>query len=123
MSSGRPDALEKLPAGSVRHRREFAEALKDKTYGLHRGDAAPRPAGRLRRAARAGRRRLGVLVPALCVALAATARSPSGAGSAGAGALLRPVQSRASRRIRRWQPPFAGGGARIALSADGRALA
>jgi len=113
-------ALEKLPADRFTTAAEFAEALKDKSYTstvslpAAEGPAAPSRA--------AGRRRPGVLVSALGAALAvATAAALWG--------WLRPAPSRlltqfslALRRNQTLQPPLATGGARVALSPDGRAL-
>ncbi|HUQ15913.1 MAG TPA: protein kinase, partial [Gemmatimonadales bacterium] len=113
-------ALEKLPADRFVTAAEFADALKDKSYTstvslpAAEGPAAPSRAK--------GRRRPGVLVPALGAALAvATAAALWG--------WLRPPPvpllsqfSLALRRNQTLQPPLATGGARVALSPDGRAL-
>jgi eukaryotic-like serine/threonine-protein kinase len=113
-------ALEKLPADRFATASEFAEALKDKSYAsavsllAAEGPATPPRAE--------GRRRLGALGLALGVALAVA----TGAALWG---WLRPLPapllsqfSLALRRNQTLQPPLATGGARIALSPDGRAL-
>ena len=113
-------ALEKLPADRFVTAAEFADALKDKSYAstvslpAAEGSAAPSRA--------AGRRRPGVLVLALGSALAvATAAALWG--------WLQPPPaspvtqfSVSLRQNQTLQPPLPTGGARIALSPDGRAL-
>jgi serine/threonine-protein kinase len=116
-------ALEKLPADRFVSAAEFADALKDKGYAsavsLHSAAAAAAVAP-----ARAGqRRRPGGVVVGLGAALAvATAAAlwgwlrPGPAQSVSQFSLsLRPNQA--------LQQPLGTGGARIALSPDGRALA
>ena len=112
-------ALEKLPADRFATAAEFAAALRDPAYAptvarpATTADARSRPAGR---------RRPGGLVLALGAALAvATAAALWG--------WLRPAPapplsqfSLALRSSQALQPPVAAGGARIALSPDGRAL-
>jgi serine/threonine-protein kinase len=113
-------ALEKLPADRFVTAAEFADALKDKSYAstvslpAAEGPSAPTRA--------AGRRRPGVLVPALGVALVvATAAALWGWVRPGPARLLTQF-SLALRRNQTLQPPLATGGARVALSPDGRAL-
>ncbi|MEO7137032.1 MAG: protein kinase [Gemmatimonadales bacterium] len=109
-------ALEKLPADRFVTAAEFADALKDKSYTstvslpAAEGPTAPPRVNE--------RRRLSVLVPALAVATTAALwgwlRPPP-----------IPLLSQFSLELRRnqtLQPPLAAGGARIALSPDGRAL-
>jgi eukaryotic-like serine/threonine-protein kinase len=111
-------ALEKLPADRFATAAEFAEALKDKTYTSTVSMAAaaapaPKPAGR---------RRPSTAVMALGAALAV-------ASAAGLWGWLRPAPapllsqfSLALRPNQALQPPLGSGGARIALSPDGRML-
>ena len=116
-------ALEKLPADRFATAAEFAEALRDKSYHSTASmPAADAPA--LVAAGRTGaRRRPGVLVPVLGVALAATV-------AAALWGWLRPAPSPplsqfslALKSAQALQPPSNVGGARLALSRDGRALA
>ncbi|HEU5041470.1 MAG TPA: protein kinase, partial [Gemmatimonadales bacterium] len=112
-------ALEKLPADRFATAAEFADALKDKTYSstvsLPAADGGTR-------AARAGRGRLNAPVLALGAALAvATGLALWG--------WLRPGPPRPLTQFslglpptQSLQPPLPTGGARIALSHDGRAL-
>jgi serine/threonine-protein kinase len=113
-------ALEKLPADRFTTAAEFADALKDKSYA----SAVSLPAAEASAAASraAGRRRPGVLVPALGVALAvATAAALWGWLRPAAVPLLTQF-SLGLRLNQTLQPPLPTGGARIALSPDGRAL-
>jgi Tol biopolymer transport system component/tRNA A-37 threonylcarbamoyl transferase component Bud32 len=112
-------ALEKLPADRFVTASEFADALKDKSYA----SAVSRPAAEGPAApSRVGRRRPGVLVTALGAALAvATAAALWGWVRPGPARLLTQF-SLALRPNQTLQPPLPTGGARIALSPDGRAL-
>jgi Tol biopolymer transport system component/tRNA A-37 threonylcarbamoyl transferase component Bud32 len=113
-------ALEKLPADRFVSAAEFADALKDKSYSSTASlPAAEAPSAPPRVA---GRRRPGVLVQALGAALVvATAAALWGWLRPDAARLLSQF-SLALRRNQTLQPPLATGGARIALSPDGRAL-
>ena len=111
-------ALEKLPADRFATAAEFSDALKDRTYASAASlEAAPAPAAQ----AASGRRR-SLVVPALAaVALAATAAALWG--------WLRPAPAPpltqfalALRSAEALAPPVAGGGARVAISPDGRSL-
>ena len=113
-------ALEKLPADRFTTAAEFADALKDKSYTSTVSLAAP--VGAPAPSHGAGRRRPRVLLSALGVALAV-------ATAAALWDWLRPAPvpplsqfSLALRRNQTLQPPLATGGARVALSPDGRAL-
>ena len=113
-------ALEKLPADRFTTASEFAEALQDKSYAStvslpaaaapaahgQRGGAAAGPASWCRRSARRSPSR--------------SARR-SGAGSGRSPARLLTQFSLALRRNQALQAPLPTGGARIALSPDGRA--
>ncbi|MBA3892979.1 MAG: serine/threonine-protein kinase [Gemmatimonadales bacterium] len=113
-------ALEKLPADRFATAAEFADALQDKSYT----SSTPLPDAEVpaATAAMVGSRRPGVLVPALGAALAL-------ATAAAAWGWLRPAPapplsqfSLALRPKQTLQPPLPTGGARIALSRDGRTL-
>jgi serine/threonine-protein kinase len=111
-------ALEKLPADRFATAAEFAEALKDRSYASAAVlEAAPPPAAP---AVRAGRR--NILVPVL-----------GGAAVVATGAALwgwlRPTPvapltqfAVALRSSEALAPPSPGGGARVAISPDGRTL-
>jgi serine/threonine-protein kinase len=113
-------ALEKLPADRFATAAEFAEALKDKSYASSTVLPAAESPGAP--TASSGRRRPAALVPVLGAALAV-------ATAAAAWGWLRPAPSppltqfslglRANQTL---QPPLGTGGARIALSPDGRSL-
>ena len=113
-------ALEKLPADRFSTATEFAEALGDKSYSSAvslPAAAAPDAPGHM-----AGGRWAGLLVPALGAALAV-------AVAAALWGWLRPqptpLLTQFSLDIRRnqtLQAPAPAGGARIALSPDGRAM-
>jgi eukaryotic-like serine/threonine-protein kinase len=111
-------ALEKLPADRFATAAEFAEALKDKTYTSTVSlDAAAAPPPKA-----TARRRPSTAVMALGATLAV-------ATVAGLWGWLRPAPapllsqfSLALRPSQALQPPLGTGGARIALSPDGRAL-
>src|SRR4030095_6580362 len=112
-------ALEKLPADRFASAAEFAEALQDKTYTSTAVTAAmaaaPRPGRRAGR--RMGARGWG-LAAALVLALA---------GALWGWLRPQPVQpltqfSLGLRTNQGLQAPLATGGARIALSDDGRSL-
>jgi len=114
-------ALEKLPADRFASAAEFAAALRDPSYATTArvpiAEAAAAPAARP-----AGRRWQILLVPALALLLGAAV-----------GAALWPRLRPAPTLLSQWslalkpnqtlQPPDPGGGARIALSPDGRSLA
>jgi Tol biopolymer transport system component/tRNA A-37 threonylcarbamoyl transferase component Bud32 len=113
-------ALEKLPADRFVTAAEFADALKDKSYTstvslpAAEGPAVPTRAGE--------RRRPGLLVSVLGAALAiATAAALWGWVRPGPARLLTQF-SLALRPNQTLQPPAPSGGARMALSPDGRAL-
>ncbi len=120
---GGADRAREAPADRFATAAEFAEALRDKSYHVHRVDARRRlpPRGReqaARAAPPAGRARAG---------------ARRGAGRALAAALwgwLRPAPvpplsqfSLALKSAQALQPPSDAGGARLALSRDGRSLA
>ncbi len=116
-------ALEKLPADRFASAAEFADALRDPTYA----PTVPVPAAEAAPSRPAPRRRLALLVPALALAFAL-------ALGAAAGAALwarrhpppTPLLSQFSLALKSsqaLQPPNPAGGARIALSPDGRAMA
>ena len=113
-------ALEKLPADRFATAAEFADALKDKSYAST--VALPAASGPVGPARAEGGRKGRALVPALGAALAvATAVALWG--------WLRPAPplpltqfGLALRLNQTLQPPLPTGGARIALSPDGRAL-
>ncbi len=113
-------ALEKLPADRFATAAEFADALKDKAYTstvslpAAAGPAAP---------ARAERGRpTGVVVPALGAALAVASAVALWGWLRPAPAPLLTQFSLALRLNQTLQPPLPTGGARLALSPDGRAL-
>jgi Tol biopolymer transport system component len=113
-------ALEKLPADRFTTATEFAEALKDKTYASAVSLPAAAAPGAPVHAE--GGRRPGILVAALGAALAV-------AVGAAVWGWLRPQPappltqfSLALRRNQLLQAPLPTGGARIALSPDGRAM-
>jgi eukaryotic-like serine/threonine-protein kinase len=116
-------ALEKLPADRFATAAEFAEALKDRSYVSTAVMPAPEPDGSAVAGRPGGRRRPGLLVPVLCLALAATAASSLWGWLRPAPVPLLSQFSLALKPNQALQPPNAAGGARIALSADGRALA
>jgi Tol biopolymer transport system component/tRNA A-37 threonylcarbamoyl transferase component Bud32 len=110
-------ALEKLPADRFATAAEFAEALRDKSYTSTVSMEAATPRSRP-----GTRRRPGTAVLALGAALAVA----TGAALWG---WLRPAPvqpltqfSLALRPSEALQPPAGGGGSRIAISPDGRAL-
>jgi eukaryotic-like serine/threonine-protein kinase len=113
-------ALEKLPADRFATAAEFADALKDKSYASAVSlEAAAAPA-----AAQAGRKKRRVNVPMAALGAAAAA-----ATIAALWGWLRPAPSLplsqfslALRPNQALVPPLGTGGARIALSPDGRAL-
>jgi eukaryotic-like serine/threonine-protein kinase len=113
-------ALEKLPADRFTTATEFAEALQDKTYAST--VSLPAAAGPAAPGRTAGGRRARLLVPALGAALAVAV------GAALWGWLRPPPTpllsqfSLALRRNQTLQAPLPTGGARIALSPDGRAM-
>ena len=113
-------ALEKLPADRFTTATEFAEALQDKTYAST--VSLPAAAGPVAPGRTAGGRRAALLVPALGAALAIAV------GAALWGWLRPPPTppltqfSLALRRNQTLQAPLPTGGARIALSPDGRAM-
>jgi serine/threonine-protein kinase len=113
-------ALEKLPADRFTSATEFAEALQDKSYSSTVSlPAAARPAA-LGLAATG--RRAGLLVPALVTALAvAVGAALWGWLRAGPASPLTQF-SLALRRNQLLQAPLPTGGARVALSPDGRAM-
>src|SRR5690242_19016566 len=111
-------ALEKLPADRFASAADFADALKDKSYTSTVSlEAAAAPA------ARTGRRRRGsVVVVALGAALAVATAVALWGWLRPAPAPLLTQFSLALRPNQAMQPPLGTGGARIALSPDGRAL-
>jgi Tol biopolymer transport system component/tRNA A-37 threonylcarbamoyl transferase component Bud32 len=113
-------ALEKLPADRFTTATEFAEALRDKSYvsavSLPAG-AAMAPPGRPE-----GGRRPGVLVPALALALAVAVAAALWGWLRPQPAPLLTQFSLALRRNQSLQAPLPTGGARIALSRDGRMM-
>ncbi|MEO7477192.1 MAG: hypothetical protein ABIY46_17855, partial [Gemmatimonadales bacterium] len=108
-------ALEKLPADRFATAAEFADALKDRSYtSAAAQEATPAAAARRRRPS-------PVTVALAGVAVAATAAALWG--------WLRPVPAPpltqfalALRSAEALAPPGAGGGARVAVSPDGRAI-
>ncbi len=113
-------ALEKLPADRFATAAEFAEALKDKTYTstVSLEAAAPPAAGR----AAAKRRPSGVTLALIAATVVATAAALWG--------WLRPKPAEpltqfsvALPTTEALQPPLNTGGARVAISRDGRAIA
>ena len=113
-------ALEKLPADRFATAAEFAEALKDKTYTstVSLEAAAPPATGR----AAAKRRPSGVTLALIAATVVATAAALWG--------WLRPKPvepltqfSVALPTTEALQPPLNTGGARVAISRDGRAIA
>ena len=114
-------ALEKLPADRFATAAEFAEALRDKSYARLAPPRSRRPpAGR--GAAPPGRR-VRVLALRRLPLAPWRRRRRSGAGSARRRRRSLSQFSLALKPSQALQPPSAGGGARIALSPDGRALA
>jgi serine/threonine-protein kinase len=110
-------ALEKLPADRFSTAAEFADALRDKTYtstvSLEAAAAAPK----------AGvRRRPAPVVLALGAAAAVATVAALWGWLRPAPAPLLSQFSLALRPNQELQPPLGSGGARIALSPDGRAL-
>ncbi len=112
-------ALEKLPADRFATAAEFADALKDKTYTstVSLEAAAPAAAGR----ASAKRRPSGAILALIATTVVAT--------SAALWGWLRPGPeppltqfSLALRQAEALQPPQNTGGARVAISPDGRML-
>jgi eukaryotic-like serine/threonine-protein kinase len=111
-------ALEKLPADRFATAAEFADALKDKTYASTVSLEAAAPAPR-----RSSGRRPPPMVLGLGVAAAlATVAALWGWLRPGPTPLLSQF-SLALRPTQALQPPLGSGGARIALSPDGRTLA
>jgi serine/threonine-protein kinase len=110
-------ALEKLPADRFATAAEFADALKDKTYTstVSLEAAAPPPKAR-------GRRRPAPVVLALGAAAAVATVAALWGWLRPAPAPLLSQFSLALRPNQALQPPLGAGGARIALSPDGRAL-
>jgi serine/threonine-protein kinase len=113
-------ALEKLPADRFTSATDFAEALKDKSYNST--VSLPSAAGPASPGRAEGARRPGLLVAALVAALAV-------AVAAALWGWLRPQPappltqfSLSLRRNQALQAPLSAGGARIALSPDGRAM-
>src|SRR5690242_6380108 len=116
-------ALEKLPADRFATAAEFAEALHDKSY-VSTGTVPAAEADRsTARGDASGRRGRGMLVPVLCIALAAAAASSLWGWLRPAPAPLLSQFSLALKPNQALQQPLPTGGGRIALSADGRALA
>src|SRR5215208_1628967 len=111
-------ALEKLPADRFATAAEFADALRNPTYAATVPVTAAVP-GRARPAAR---RWIGVLVPAAALLLAAAAGAALWSRSHRPPAALLSQFSLALKPHQNLQPPNPAGGARIALSPDGRAL-
>ena len=111
-------ALEKLPADRFATAAEFAEALRDKTYTSTVSlDAAAAPAPKP-----TARRRPSTAVMALGAALAVASAAALWGWLRPAPAPLLSQFSLALRPSQALQPPLGTGGARIALSPDGRAL-
>ena len=113
-------ALEKLPADRFATAAEFAEALKDKTYTSHGSlEAAAAPAAPARHAdARLERPSPSALIGGHG---RGHGRGALGLAPPGAGPAAHPVQPGAPCDRRRLQPVSNTGGARIAISPDGRA--
>jgi serine/threonine-protein kinase len=111
-------ALEKLPADRFASAAEFADALKDKSYtSTISREAAAAPA------ARPGRhRKVSIVVVALGTALAVATAAALWGWLRPAPAPLLSQFSLALRPNQAMQQPLGTGGARIALSPDGRAL-
>ena len=113
-------ALEKLPADRFTTATEFAEALQDKSYASTVTlPAAPRPAAPGRTAAG---RRADLLVPALVTALAVAVGAALWGWFRPQPTPLLTQFSLGLRRNQLLQAPLPSGGARIALSPDGRAM-
>ena len=111
-------ALEKLPADRFASAADFADALKDKSYTSTVSlEAAAAPAARP-----SGRRKVSVAVMALGAALAVATVAALWGWLRPAPAPLLTQFSLALRPNQAMQPPLGSGGARIALSPDGRAL-
>jgi serine/threonine-protein kinase len=113
-------ALEKLPADRFTTATEFAEALQDKSYASTVALPAAARTGVAGRTA-AGRR-AGLLVPALGAALVIAVGSALWGWLRPQPAALLTQFSLALRRNQALQAPAASGGARIALSRDGRTM-
>jgi eukaryotic-like serine/threonine-protein kinase len=111
-------ALEKLPADRFATAAEFADALRNPTYAATVPITAAAP-GQPRPAAR---RWIGVLVPAAALLLGATGGAVLWSRFHRAPAPLLSQFSLALKPRQGLQPPSPAGGARIALSPDGRAL-
>jgi Tol biopolymer transport system component/tRNA A-37 threonylcarbamoyl transferase component Bud32 len=113
-------ALEKLPADRFTTASEFAEALQDKSYA----STVALPAAAAPAAARhaAGGGRGSFLVPALGAALAVAVGAALWGWLRPQPAPLLTQVSLALRRNQTLQAPLPAGGARIALSPDGRAM-
>jgi eukaryotic-like serine/threonine-protein kinase len=113
-------ALEKLPADRFATAAEFAEALRNKSYVSTA--SIPAAAAPLAPSHGVGRRRSGVLVPALGAALAVATAAALWGWLRPAPAPLLSQFGLALRTSQGLQPPAPSGGGRIALSPDGRAL-
>jgi len=114
-------ALEKLPADRFATAAEFADALKDKNFA---SSVSLEPAAAAGAAAptAGGRRRPGPVVMVLAVALAVATAAALWGWFRPAPAPLLSQFSLALRPNQALVPPLGTGGARIALSPDGRAL-
>jgi serine/threonine-protein kinase len=114
-------ALEKLPADRFASASEFAAALRDKSYAsTARMPAAEMPATAASKTAR--RRGPTVAVPAVALLLGAAAGAALWPRLRPAPAPLLSQWSLALKPNQALQPPDPSGGARVALSPDGRTL-
>ena len=116
-------ALEKLPADRFASAAEFADALRDKSFTSTASMPAAEPAAPAAAGHAGGRRRPGLLVPVLGVALAAATGVALWGWLRPAPVPLLSQFSLALKPGQALQPPNGSGGARITLSRDGRALA
>ncbi|HET8834429.1 MAG TPA: LpqB family beta-propeller domain-containing protein, partial [Gemmatimonadales bacterium] len=115
-------ALEKLPADRFASAAEFAAALKDPSYATTtRVPVAEPPAALASRAA--GRRWLALAGPALALLIGAAIGAVLWPRLRPAPAPLLSQWSLALKPNQALQPPDPSGGARIAISPDGRSLA
>jgi serine/threonine-protein kinase len=114
-------ALEKLPADRFASAADFASALRDKSYAA----TVPLASARASAIVAPGRARrwLGLIVPVLALFVGAAAGAALWARRHPAPAPVLSQFSLALKASQRLQPPSISGGARIALSRDGRALA
>src|SRR4051794_17364977 len=112
-------ALEKLPADRFATAAEFAEALRDKGYSTTVAMAAVSEG----QPSTGTHRRSRLLLPALATALLLATAAALWGWVRPAPTPLLSQWSLALKSSQALQPPDPSGGARIALSADGRALA